>query len=144
MTEKAIVGLKPWLPDMLERCDWWTEPIRAERLAAVRIGVGAVLLADILWTYVPRASDFFGIGSLGSPEVFADRLNSGWRWSLLAGVADHGVLLAALLAWAASAACLILGIYSRLAACVAWALAVSVQNANFYLHNSGDNVRQIL
>jgi len=144
MTEKAVVGLKPWLPALLERSPWWTEPIRAERLAALRIGVGTVLLSDILGTYLPRASDFFGSGSLGSPEVFAGRLTYGWRWSLLAGIADHGVLMAILIVWAAAAVCLILGSYSRFAACVAWALAVSVQNANFYLHNSGDNVRQIL
>jgi hypothetical protein len=39
---------------------------------------------------------------------------------------------------------LLSGIFPRVAAGVAWALALSVQNTNPYLHNSGDNVRQIL
>ncbi len=144
MNEPRIVGLKPWLPGFLGRSSWWTEPIRAERLAAVRIGTGALLLVDILWMYVPRAGDFLGAGSLGSPEVFAGRLSTGWQWSLLAGIADQGTWRVALAVWAVAAACLLVGIFPRLAAGVAWALALSVQNTNLYLHNAGDNVRHIL
>ena len=73
MNERAVVGLSPWLPGWLGRSAWWSEPVRAERLAAFRIGMGAMLLLDIFWTYLPRASEFFGPGSLGSPEVFAAR-----------------------------------------------------------------------
>lgn len=143
MTNQNVVGLKPWLPPLLAQSPWWTEPIRAERLAALRIGIGAVLLLDILWLYLPRAGDFFGAGSLGSPEVFAGRLTVGWRWSLLSGISDPSWLYAVLIVWALAAAGLMLGIYPRLCALLAWALALSVQNTNFYLHNSGDNVRQI-
>ena len=57
---KHIVGLKPWLPHILASSPWWTEPIRAERLAALRIGIGLTLLVDVLWLYLPRAGDFFG------------------------------------------------------------------------------------
>ena len=144
MNDQRVVGLQPWLPDFLARSPHWTEPVRAERLAALRIGLAAVLLLDVLWLHLPNAANFFGGGSLGSPEIFAGRLRSGWSWSLLAGVSDHHVWLAALSVWAVAAACLLLGIFPRVAAGVAWALAISVQHANPYLDNSGDNVRQIV
>jgi hypothetical protein len=144
MNVQRIIGLKPWLPGFLGRSPWWTEPIRAERLAAVRIGAGALLLVDILGMYVPRAGDFLGADSLGSPEVFAGRLSTGWQWSLMAGIADQGLWRVTLAVWALAAACLLVGIFPRLAAGVAWALALSVQNTNLYMHNAGDNVRNIL
>jgi len=144
MNEQRVVGVTPSLPGFLGRSPWWTEPIRAERLAAVRIGTAAVLLADIWWTYLPNASDFYGGGSLGSPEVFTGRLSDSFRWSLLAGVSDQRIVMTWFIVWAATAICLLFGIFPRVAACVAWALAVSFQNANAYLHNSGDMVRQIL
>ena len=143
MTDQNVVGLQPWLPSLLARSSWWTKPIRAERLAALRIGMGAMLLLDVLWLYLPRAGDFFGAGSLGSPEVFAGRLTVGWRWSLLAGISDPHWLQATLIVWAIAALGLMLGIYPRCCALLAWALAISLQNTNYYLHNSGDNVRQI-
>lgn len=143
MSSQHVVGLKPWLPALLAKSPWWTEPIRAEGLAALRIGIGATLLVDVLWFYLPRAGDFLGAGSLGSPEVFAGRLAGTWRWSLLAGITDSNLTFAVLVVWAVAALCLMLGFYPRLAAALCWALAVSVQNTNYYLHNSGDNVRQI-
>jgi hypothetical protein len=143
MNEQRVAGLQPWLPDFLGKSPWWTEPIRAERLAAVRIGAAAALLFDVGWMYLPQWTDFYGGGSLGSPEVFAGRL-SGCRWSLLAGVSDQGLVLSALAIWIAAAICLLLGVFPRVAAGIAWALAVSFQNANPYVHNSGDMVRQIL
>src|SRR5215216_380096 len=144
LEDRRIVGLQPWLPGPLGRSAWWNEPIRGERLAAVRIATAAVLLADISWLYLPQAADFYGAGSLGSPEVFAGRLTDSLRWSLLAGISDQSLVLGALSLWMAAAICLLVGLYPQLAAGVAWALAISFHNANPYLHNSGDMVRQIL
>ena len=143
-TTSNIAGLTPWLPMPLAQSRWWTEPVRAERLAAFRIGVGLMLLVDILFFYLPRANDFFGSGSLGSPEVFAGRLSDGsWHWSLLSGVADAQVLYAVLIVWAVSALFLTVGFLPRSSAIVAWGIAMSVHNLNFYIHNSGDNVKLI-
>ena len=99
MSDVGVVGLRPAFPPLLERWKWLTEPVRAERLAALRIGVAAVLLWDILFTYWPRAHDFFGRGSLGSPEVFTNRY-LWWRWSFLRGIDDPGFMKIALLLWA--------------------------------------------
>jgi hypothetical protein len=143
MSEPIVVGLKPWLPGPLARWTWWTEPVRAERLAALRIGVALVLLFDVLGTYLPQAHDFFGRGSLGSPEVFAGMTGPGARWTLLRGIENPALMQAALVIWAAAAVCLLLGICPRASAATAWLFSMSVMGLNRYLCNSGDNVRTI-
>src|SRR5262245_45983325 len=105
MSEQIVVGLKPSLPWPLERCPWWTEPVRAERLAALRIGVGLVLLLDVLGYYLPFARDFFGQGSLGAPGAFADsqRPLPAWPWSALADLGSPGAWQGLMLLWAVAA-----------------------------------------
>jgi uncharacterized membrane protein YphA (DoxX/SURF4 family) len=141
----TVVGLRPWLPWPLGRSRWWTQPIRAERLAALRVGLAAVLLLDVLTTYLPHAADFYGRDSLGAPEVFARRFAGGSaNWSLLEGVESPAVVRTAVLAWAAAAAGLLLGLATRLCAAAAWALSVSFAAVNPSVENAGDTVRTIL
>jgi hypothetical protein len=143
MSEQTVVGVQPWLPWPLHGRRWWTEPVRAERLAALRIGIAAVLLLDILLNYLPHAADFFAADGLGATDTFA-----AWRtwphlnWSLLFGD-DPMVMRWYVTAWGVSAACLLMGFASRLNAAVAWALALSFLNRNPYIHNAGDTVRVI-
>jgi uncharacterized membrane protein YphA (DoxX/SURF4 family) len=145
MNEPTVVGMRPALPWPLARSRWWNDPVRAERLAALRVAVALVLLIDILTAYVPRATDFYGAGSLGDPTVFeawraAPRLN----WSLLLVNDEPALARAATLVWAGAAALLLFGCASRLCAAIAWALSVSFFNLNVSIHNAGDVVRTIL
>jgi len=145
VTKGTIVGVQPLLPWPLSRSSWWTEPVRAERLAALRIGVGLVLLLDVLGTYLPRAGDFFGAGSLSNagthttgvsllvwPRVLLEEVISPGGWYLLLGI------------WALSAVLLMVGVIPRLAAAVAWYLSISIWAINPDLQNNGDQVRNIL
>jgi hypothetical protein len=136
------VGLRPWLPWPLCDWQWLTVPVRAERLAALRIGVAIALLIDIFVLYLPHAPVFFGRDSLGSPEVFASPPTS-LRWSVLRGIENPSVLTGAFFAWAVAAAFLLVGVLPRLSALVAWALSISFLSINSYVHNSGDNVRSL-
>ena len=145
MSGGTVVGLRPWLPWPLGRSRWWTQPIRAERLAALRIGLAAVLLLDVLTTYLPHAADFYGRDSLGAPAVFAGRFAGGHAyWSLLEGVESPAVVRAALLAWAVAAVGLLLGVGARLCAAAAWSLSVSFAAVNPSVENAGDTGRTIL
>ena len=65
MSERTVVGLTPWLPWPLSRWPSWTEPVRAERLAAMRIALAGFLLLDQFLTYLPNLESFFGRDSLG-------------------------------------------------------------------------------
>jgi hypothetical protein len=140
-----VVGLRPWLPWPLDRSPWWTEPVRAERLAALRIGVAVVLLFDVLCIYLPYARDFFGAASLGAPEVFTERRSlPHWPWSILSSIEAPLAWYVILIVWALAAVCLGLGVYPRIAAAAAWFIGGSVDYVNPYIFNSGDAVRNLL
>jgi hypothetical protein len=145
MSKELVVGLRPWLPWPLSRSRWWTASVPAERLAALRIGLAAVLLLDLMTTYVPHLHDFFGGGSLGAPEVFPwVGQASNWSWSLFRGVQDARILTGALAVWCAAAVCLLVGFWSRTSAIMCWVLSLSFANLNPYLINAGDQVRGII
>lgn len=142
---QRIIGLKPWFPWPLSRWPWLTEPVRAERLAALRIGLSLLLLIDILVSYLPFAADYFTSQGIGGPKLFSWMTREGThRWSLLSQVDDPTVVRTFLTLWAVSALTLLFGIGTRLSALVAWVLAISVANANPYIDNAGDRVRNLL
>src|SRR5437588_7813317 len=100
MDERNVAGLEPWLPWPLSAWRWWTEPVRAERLAALRIGLAALLLLDVLFTYLPAVFDYFGPGTLGDPVIYAWRVGAPrLSWSLLRGVGDPLLSFLAMTLW---------------------------------------------
>lgn len=140
-----VSGTIPSLPPPLNRWKWLTEPIRAERLAALRIGTGVVLLIDLLYFHLPYFRWFYGPNSLAEPGVFADRFASPhWHWSVLNWLPVTWGPQACIAVWILAAIQLIVGWQTRLAAATAWALSLSFYNTNFYLHNSGDRIRHFL
>src|SRR5688572_20839237 len=79
-------GVFPWLPWPLRAMPWWTTPIGAERLAALRIGLALFLLLDVLGSYWPNRDVFFGPDSLGPLENYDWYSQDGRRWwSILRG-----------------------------------------------------------
>jgi hypothetical protein len=145
MSKGSVVGLQPWLPWPLNRWHSWTEPVRAERLAALRIGIAAVLLVDLLWNYWPHLHDFFGRDSLGSPELFAWYGRAPrWNWSLFRGVEEPPVFDVAMILWLAAVTGLLLGFWTRLNAVAVWALSTSFANLNTWIDNAGDQIRAIV
>jgi hypothetical protein len=143
MSSAHVVGLKPWLPPPLAGQSWWAEPIRAERLAALRIGLAAVLLVDILALYLPQAQILFGADSLGSPDIFWKN-RTGHSWSILGAVEDAAWIRTAMNAWAILTGMLLVGFCSRLSALGCWVFSQSFITLNPSIHNAGDTVRTII
>jgi hypothetical protein len=97
---RQVVGLIPWLPWPLSAWPWWTEPVRAERLALLRIGIALCLLADIALNYAPETFTYFGKGELGDPAIFHWRFQPPrMTWSLLRGVGDGVIVHLSLALW---------------------------------------------
>jgi hypothetical protein len=145
MTAAVVIGLEPRFPWPLGSWRWWTAPVRAERLAALRIGLAGALLVDQLTTYLPGLHLFFGAGSLGGPEVLPDaRQPAGWGWSLLAGVESPVVFDGALAVWILATVLLLVGLAARPAAAVVWVLSSSFARINPEIDNAGDTVRGII
>ena len=152
--EARLLGLKPLYPWPLSRWAWLTRPVRAERLAALRIGLALVMLFDVLFTFYLPSGDLFGPRSLGEPWVFRhryrdDKEKDGKPWSLLrddhptsieAGRARVKLLLGL---WVLASFLLLFGLGSRLAAIYCWAMSVSVAVSNHYIDNAGDMVRTL-
>lgn len=155
-TDATIVGLKPWLPWPLSRWKLWTEPVAAERLAALRIGLAAVLFFDVLFTYLPMGTTYFGQDSLGSPSMFAYRFKSpsqlwsvfkppSWMWSDLKEVLESSWFIqVGLMVWAVATFMLLLGFWTRPSALAVWILSTSIASINSNIDNAGDQVRGIL
>ncbi|MBO0697247.1 MAG: HTTM domain-containing protein, partial [Zavarzinella sp.] len=140
----TVLGLPPALPTPLNRWRWLTDPVPAERAAALRIATGLVLLLDVLFLYVPHLRDLYGPDSFGEAAVVAPVFADSWRWSLLQILpATWGPPALAGL-WATVAVALVLGYRPRITALVAWVVAVSFVQGNLYQHNGGDQLKLFL
>jgi hypothetical protein len=138
-----VIGLKPWFPWPLSRWRWLNEPVRAERLAALRIGVAVLTILDVLLTYLPIGTDIAGRDSIMTPDLFAERFDKTQRWSLLVPVREPSAVQLILWVWAGAALLLAVGLFSRVSAAATWALGVSVINSNPLIDNAGDTVRSL-
>jgi hypothetical protein len=144
MSSPAVAGIRPWYPWPLSRWRWWTEPVAGERLAALRIGLSAVLLVDVLCTYVPHVFDFFGPNHLGGPTWTSALWTPEHRyWSILHELDNPDLLLPAMLIWILAILTLLVGFFTRVSAAVVWVLSVSFARLNPNIDNAGDTIRTI-
>jgi hypothetical protein len=140
-----VVGVQPWFPWPLSRWRWWTEPVPAERVAALRVATALVLLLDIALTYLPHFHALFSADALGGRDLYAARFRGDhFYWSILRVLPDGWGAQALFAAWIASAVGLLVGWRPLLCGLVAWACAVSVWSIAPGLHNGGDRVRNTL
>ena len=141
----VVLGIEPALPRPLCHWRWLTAPVPAERAAALRIAVGAVLLFDILVLYLPNLGTLYGPGGFGDPAHFDAVFGPpAWRWSLLRVLPPAWGPQALLGTWGVAALALLVGYRPRLAALVCWLAAVSFAQANLPLHNGGDQLKMIV
>jgi Vitamin K-dependent gamma-carboxylase len=128
--------------DVWER--FWHEPVRAERMALMRICVGLALLSDQLLQYLPFWGYLFGPNGTGSFALNEGWMVNNWRWpSLFFTSESQSVLVAWFVAWVLSAVALVLGYKTRVAAVLAWVLTMAFFTRNTNVKNGGDDVAQI-
>ncbi len=167
MEQPQLVGLTPLWPWPLSRWRWLAAPVRAERLAALRIGLALVLLIDVLTTYLPNATLFYGpdgFAANGSFDWYITKPkhwpphNWGeakedyqdpprkWLWSVLYREGDPyeaPVIYLAMVVWIVALVGLLFGFCTRINAVIVWVLSTSFANINTYIDNGGDLVRGI-
>lgn len=146
MTPDArVVGIQPWFPGPLGRCAWLTEPIPAERVAALRIAAAAVLLVDLLVGHLPHFAVVFSADALGGRDLYAHRFAARHAyWSVLRWLPETWGPAALMGVWLASAVALLVGWRPLVSGLVAWACAVSFWNINVGITNGGDRLRNTL
>lgn len=140
--------------------DFWRRPIRAEPLAMFRILLGSTGLLVVLTSLGPFLETYLGPEGLCPPEALDPWLKRTNRFSLFRGpvsmpgleswlppqfveawkgwgaTASAGVILFAV--WVAALVLLTCGLCTRVAAILAWVLAVSFHNRIPWLLNGGD------
>lgn len=116
-----FVGAEPWLPWPLSAWRWWTEPVAAERLAALRIGVALFLFMDILWTYLPNLDTFFLDGGPGGSRVFGWYTQAPrWTWSILRGLSDPLIYTLISIGWLGTTLGIVFDWLARSSAMIGW------------------------
>jgi hypothetical protein len=145
VSEVRKVGVQPWFPWPLSRWSWWTEPIPAERVAALRIATAIVLLSDLLFCYLPHFHALFSPDAVGGRDLFAGKFRGDhFYWSVLRLLPDSWGPQAVFAVWIASAVGLLVGWRPLACGLLAWICTVSVWNVAPGPHNGGDRLRHTL
>jgi len=111
---------------------FWFSPVSVSTLAVLRIVFGVVMLA---WAaaLAPNALRFFS-----SSGVLPHHPASGTRWGLLAWFGSDTAVVGVMVLLFVSAALLIVGYRTRIAAVAAWVALISLTRRDPFVFNSGD------
>ncbi len=118
--------------------------IDGRSLAAFRIGIGTLVLAD-LWTRFSAIQQHYTDSGVLSREAYARLLQvSGWQWSIHFWTGSVAGQSALFLLAAAAACALIAGYRTRTASVVTWALVVSLQVRNPMVLYGADQLLRLM
>ncbi len=119
-------------------------PVRAERLALLRIALGLALLTDLVVQYLPHLALFYGPEGM-SPAGLQDwwRLRN-WQWTVLVfNTDDLAVIYPAFGLWVGLTAAFLLGWHTRWTSVLLWFVTMCFHNRNRSILNFGDQVVEV-
>jgi hypothetical protein len=122
---------------------FWHRPVRAERLAALRILLALALLTDELFQYLPNLDEFFGPGSASPAGLHAEQQL--WQWKIsywFFGTDNLAILYPAFALWAAATVLFLVGWRTRWTNLAVWLLTRCFIERNPNLKNGADDVLQ--
>jgi hypothetical protein len=123
---------------------FWHVPVRAERLALMRILLALAMLTDQLFQLLPNLPDFWGpegIAPQGTHDTFQLRH---WYWTVFFFNTDHlPTLYTVFSAWVGATALLLVGWQTRVMNVLVWLLTMCFICRNPDLLNGGDDAMQV-
>jgi hypothetical protein len=120
---------------------FWHEPIRAERLAAVRILVAFAMLADQFISYLPILGELFGPEGPAFAGLHDDWVLDQWYWTMAFFNTDDMRIVGALFGvWMGVTFLFLVGWRTRLMNVAVWFLTMCFINRNPVVGNSGDDL----
>jgi hypothetical protein len=130
------------------RWSWWTRfwhvPVRAERLALMRILLGLALLTDQLFQLLPNFEEFYGPTGVAPEGLHDSRQLANWRWTMFFFNTDYlPVLYAVFSIWVAATFLMLVGWHARLMNVLVWFLTMCFINRNGNILNGGDDTLQV-
>ncbi len=123
---------------------FWHAPVRAERLALMRILLGVALLAQQMLEFLPHLDEFYGPHGI-APAGLLDRAQLNyWFWTMLIFNTDDMTVIRIVFAvWVAVTLAFTVGFCTRLMNVAVWLLAMCFLARNFFLLDGGDDTLQV-
>lgn len=131
MTDPALAA-RPW------HRAYWLGDVDPRPLAAMRIALGLVVIADLV-TRLAEVRMFLTDGGIVPRGVQTER----WAWSLLDLVGSTGAVSALLVFALIVAVAFTLGYRTRIATVILWLLVMSIQNRNLSIGDGGDDAVRV-
>jgi hypothetical protein len=123
---------------------FWHAPVRAERLALMRILLGVALLGQQLLEYLPHLHEFFGPDGVGYAGLHDHAQLRSWQWPMLVfNTDDMRIVYAALGLWMAVTLAFTVGWHTRVANAGVWFLTLSFMARNPLILDGGDSTLQV-
>lgn len=120
---------------------FWHEPVRAERLAAMRILLAFAVLTDQLLQYWPNMEELFGPTGVAFEGLHDEWTLRRWKWTMLLFNSDDlQVVNTVFFVWVAATVMLLVGCWTRTANVIVWFLTLCFVNRNPNVLNGGDDV----
>ncbi len=123
---------------------FWQKPVRAERLAFMRIVLGVTLLAEQLIEFLPYLMEYYGPEGV-APAGLQDRAQlEYWYWPMLIFNTDRpAAVYGFFLAWMAVAFLFTIGFCTRIMNVALWVLTACFMVRNFLMLCGSDDTLQI-
>jgi Vitamin K-dependent gamma-carboxylase len=127
---------------------WWTRfwhtPVRAERLALMRILLALALLTDQLFQLLPNLADFYGPEGVAYYGLHDKSQLRQWHWTILFFNTDELAVLYPLFGlWVAATVLFLVGWETRWMNVMVWFLTMCFINRNPFILNGGDDTMQM-
>jgi hypothetical protein len=124
--------------------DFWHVPVRAERLALMRILLAVALLTDQLFQLLPNLPDFWGPEGVAPQGLFDRHQMREWHWTMLFFNTDHlPTLYVVFSIWVAVTVLFLAGWHTRVMNVLVWFLTLCFINRNPNILNGGDDALQV-
>lgn len=123
---------------------FWNEPLRAERLALMRIILGVSMLAQQMIEMLPFLDEYYGPHGI-APAGLLDRTQLDyWYWPMLIFNSDDPVVVYSFFAaWMAVTLAFTVGFFTRTMNVALWFLTACFMVRNCMLLDGGDDTMQI-
>ena len=123
---------------------FWHRPVRAERLAFMRILLALALLTGELFEYLPNLGEFYGLDGAGPAGLHSPRQLRLWKVSPFFFDTDNPyVFYPAFGLWVAATVLFLVGWRTRWSNLALWLLTRCFVERNPTLKNGGDDVLQL-
>ncbi len=120
---------------------FWHEPVRAERLALLRILLALALLTDLLISYLPILGELFGPEGVAFAGLHDEWMLKQWHWTILFFNTDDMCIIKWVFAlWLLVTILLLVGWHTRIMAILVWFLTMCFHSRNWVVTNSGDDL----